>query len=254
MTLIEAAVDTLESALTAERAGAGRIELCASLSDAGTTPSGGLISAVTERVSIPVFVLIRTRGGDFVYGDDDIDVMTRDIELALSLGIRGIVLGALTANGSIHEANTRALVKASKGVPVTFHRAFDFTTSLSEALERLIDAGVQRVLTSGGSATALEGADTIARMVDQAGGRIIVMAGGGIRESNVREVIARTGVREIHARISSVAQSPTPTMSDRAVRLRKRLPHDENVWEELDQARMRSLIDLAQTSGMRGES
>jgi len=254
LTLIEAAVDTLKSALVAERAAVGRIELCASLSDAGTTPSAGLISAVTERVSIPVFVLTRPRGGDFVYGDDDIDVMTRDIELALSLGVSGIVIGALAANGSIHEANTRALVKASKGVPVTFHRAFDLTASLSEALEQLIDAGVQRVLTSGGSATALEGANTIAQMVDQARGRIIVMAAGGIRESNVREVIARTGVREIHARISSITQSPTPTTSDRAVRLRKPLPHDENLWEELDQARMRSLFELAQTSGNRGES
>jgi copper homeostasis protein len=186
LTLIEAAVDTLESALVAERAGAGRIELCASLSDAGTTPSAGLISAVTERVSIPVFVLIRPRGGGFDYGDDNIDVMTRDIELALSLGIDGIVIGALATNGSVDVANTRALVKASEPLPVTFHRAFDFVANLSEALEQLIDAGVQRVLTSGGSATALEGASTIARMVDQARGRIVVMAGGGIRESNVR--------------------------------------------------------------------
>jgi copper homeostasis protein len=254
LTLIEAAVDTLESALTAEHARADRIELCASLSDAGTTPSAGLIAAATERVRIPVFVLIRPRGGGFVYSDDDFDVMRRDIDGALPQGVHGIVVGALGKDRRVDIAKTRALVEASGGLPVTFHRAFDFAANLPEALEQLIDAGVERVLTSGGCATALEGADTIARIVEQARGRIIVMAAGGIRESNVREVIARTGVSEIHARISSVTHSHSPTMSDRAARLRKPLPNDEDAWEELDEARMRSLIDLVQTTRNPGES
>jgi copper homeostasis protein len=248
LALVEAAVDTLQSALVAERSGAGRVELSASLHDGGTTPSGGLIAAATQRVRAPVFVLIRARGGAFTYSNNDIDVMRRDIELALQLGAQGIVTGALEEDGGIDVATTRELVKAATGLPVTFHRAFDFASNLSEGLEQLIDAGVSRVLTSGGATTALEGANAIARLVEQARGRITVMAGGGIREHNVREVIARTGVSEVHARISSVVRGATRvTGSD--VRLRKPFPEDECEWEELDEPRMHALVDLAQTEG-----
>jgi copper homeostasis protein len=128
-------------------------------------------------------------------------------------------------------------------MPVTFHRAFDATADLSEALEMLIDAGISRVLTSGGATTALEGADRISGLVDKARGRIVVMAGGGIREHNVLEVIARTGVTEIHARISSISRPATEGASG-TVRLRKPLPEDENAWEEIDEVRMRALVNL----------
>ena len=201
MTFVEAAVETLDSALAAERAGADRIELCANLSDGGTTPSAGLIAAVAERAQLPVVVLIRPRGGSFVYSDDEIDAMIRDIELAGTMGIAGIVTGAITSDGRIDVERTRTLVKAAAGLPVTFHRAFDSAANLPDALEQLIDLGVSRVLTSGGAATALEGASVIAALVDQARERIAIMAGGGIREHNVREVIARTGVREVHTRL-----------------------------------------------------
>jgi len=253
LTLVEAAVDTLQSALVAERAGARRIELCASLSDGGTTPSAGLISAVIEQVRIPVFVLIRPRGGGFSYSNDDIAVMRRDVDVARREGAHGVVIGALNPDGRVDVPNTRELVKTANGLPVTFHRAFDLTPNLADALEQLIEAGASRVLTSGAAATALEGADTIARLVDQAGGRITVLAGGGVRESNVREIIARTGVSEVHARISSLT-SHAVLSAPRVVRLRKPLPEDENVWEELDEARMRSLVGLAQTSENPGES
>ncbi len=224
-----------------------RIELCANLSDGGTTPSAGLMAIATGRVSVEVFALIRPRGGGFVYTDDDLAVMRHDIELGLSAGVLGFAVGALTADGEIDTARTRDFVRAANGASVTFHRAFDFAANLSQALEQLIDAGVKRVLTSGGAATALEGADSIARLVDQARGRIIVMAGGGVRENNVREIIARTGVSEVHARIGSVVHpAPRAAGAERPVRLRKPLPEDENAWEELDEARMRALIDLAQ--------
>ena len=203
MALVEAAVETLQSALAAERAGAGRIELCASLEDGGTTPSAGLIAAATERVRIPVFVLVRPRGGDFVYSADEVDVMKRDIDVARQHGAAGIVIGALDHDHKVDVARTRKFVEASAGLPVTFHRALDFTPSLTEALEHLIGVGVSRVLTSGGAPTALEGVEVIARLVDQASDRITVMAGGGIREHNVRDVIARAGVREVHARATS---------------------------------------------------
>jgi len=225
----------------------GRIELCANLSDGGTTPSAGLMAMATERTRIQVVALIRPRGGGFVYTDDELAVMEHDIELGLSVGVLGFAVGALTTDGEIDAARTSAFVRAANGAPVTFHRAFDFAANLSEALEHLIDIGVTRVLTSGGAPTAQEGADSIARLVDQARGRIIVMAGGGIRENNVREIIARTGVSEVHARIGSVVHpSPRAVGGDRSVRLRKPLPEDENAWEELDEARMRALIDLVQ--------
>ena len=201
MTLVEAAVETLDSALAAERAGADRIELCDNLSDGGTTPGAGLIAAVTERTQLPVFVLIRPRAAGFVYSDDEFDVMIRDIKLAGRMGIAGIVTGALTPDGRVDAERTHTLVKAAAGLPVTFHRAIDSAVDLPTALEEAIEAGASRVLTSGGAATALEGVDLIAALVDQARKRITIIAGGGIREHNVRDVIARTGVREVHARL-----------------------------------------------------
>jgi copper homeostasis protein len=206
LTLVEAAVETPESALAAERAGADRIELCENLSEGGTTPGEGLIAAVTERTRIPVFVLIRPRAGGFVYSRNEFEEMTRDIERAGSLGIAGIVTGALTAQGRVNVGLTRALIEAAAGLPVTFHRAIDSAANLPAALEETIEAGASRVLTSGGAATALEGMDVVAALADQAGDRIAVVAAGGIREHNVRDVIARTGVREVHARLIDEAQ------------------------------------------------
>ena len=197
------------------------------------------------RVDIPVFVLIRPRGGGFVYSDDDMDVMRRDVAVACAEGADGLVVGALDADGRVDGTIATELVEEARGRPVTFHRAFDSTRDPAQALEVLVDIGVERVLTSGGAATALEGAGTIARLVDQARGRIIVMAGGGIRENNVRDVVATTRVTEIHARITSLAHSGAGA-AGRVVRLRKRLPEDENAWEEIDETRMRAMISLAQ--------
>lgn len=198
--LIEAAVESLESALAAERAGANRIELCANLSVGGTTPSASLIAAVLDETNLPVFVMIRPRGGGFVYSDDEIDQMLRDIERARSTSAAGIVTGVLTPDARVDVERTGALVNAASGLPVTFHKAFDSTDNLPEALEQLIQIGVSRVLTSGGAPTALEGASAIADLVDRARDRIAIIAGGGVREHNVRELIVRTGVREVHAR------------------------------------------------------
>ena len=206
MTLVEAAVEALDSALAAERARADRVELCENLNEGGTTPGQGLIAAAIAPSRLPVFVLIRPRAGDFVYSQREFEDMIRDIERAGSLGIAGIVTGALTTQGRVDVARTRALVEAASGLPVTFHRAIDSAANLPAALEEAIDSGASRVLTSGGAPTALEGADVIAALVDQAGSRISIVAGGGIREHNVRDVIARTGVREIHARLVGEAQ------------------------------------------------
>jgi len=206
LTFVEAAVETLDSALVAERAGADRIELCDNLNDGGTTPDAGLIATVAERSRLPVFVLIRPRAGGFVYSDDEFETMVRDIGLAVRLGIAGIVTGALTPDGRVDSERTRSLVEAAAGLPVTFHRAIDSAVNLPAALEQVIEAGASRVLTSGGAATALEGLDLIAALVEQAHERITVVAGGGIREHNVRDVLSRTGVREVHARLVDEAQ------------------------------------------------
>ena len=200
MTLVEAAVETLEAALAAKRAGADRIELCANLGVGGTTPSTQLIAAVVAQAQHPVFVMIRPRGGDFVYAGDEIDAMIEDIDRARPLGIAGIVTGALRSDGSVDVESMRRLMSPAAGLPVTFHKAFDLAANMRETLEQVIELGASRVLTSGGAATALEGANTIAALLDQAGERISIVAGGKIRDHNVRDVIARTRVREVHSR------------------------------------------------------
>jgi len=205
MTLVEAAVETIEEALAAKRAGADRIELCANLGVGGTTPSAGLIASVVQQAVHPVFVMIRPRGGDFVYAADEIDAMIEDIDRARPLGIAGIVTGALRSDGSVDVESMRRLMSPAAGLPVTFHRAFDVVVNRTEALEQVIDLGASRVLTSGGAATALDGAVAIAMLVDQAGERVSIVAGGKLREQNARDVIARTGVREVHARLENEA-------------------------------------------------
>jgi copper homeostasis protein len=204
--LVEAAVETVDSALAAEHAGADRVELCANLDEGGTTPGQALIASVAERSKLRVFVMVRPRAGGFVYSDDDFAVMVRDIELIGAMSIAGIVTGVLTSEAQVDVERTRILIHAAGGLPVTFHRAIDSTVSIAAALEDAIAAGVSSVLTSGGAATALEGTDVIAALVNQARKRISIVAGGGIREHNAREVIARTGVREVHARFVDEAQ------------------------------------------------
>jgi copper homeostasis protein len=197
---IEAAVESVEAAVAAEGDGAGRIELCANLSVGGTTPTADLIAAVLAKTQLPVFVMIRPRGGSFVYSDDEIAMMARDIASARSMGIAGIVTGVLTPDADIDVERARTLVSAAARLPVTFHRALDRTHDLPGALEQLIQIGVSRVLTSGGAPTALDGASAIAALVAKARGRITILAGGGVRDHNVRDLVARTGVGEVHAR------------------------------------------------------
>jgi copper homeostasis protein len=198
--LVEACVDSVESAMAAARAGANRLELCANLAEDGTTPSAGAIAECRRRVSIPLYVMIRPRGGDFVYSDMDFEVMHRDIAHARQLGADGVVLGLLERNGRVDAVRTAALVRAARPLDVTFHRAIDAARDLTEALEALVMAGVDRVLTSGRARTARQGAPLIARLVQRAGDRIAVLAGGGIDAGHVRSLVRRTGVKEVHLR------------------------------------------------------
>jgi copper homeostasis protein len=242
--LIEACVDTVDSSVAAEQGGAGRLELCAALGDAGTTPSAGMIRAVRARVRIPVVVIIRPRGGGFVYSNVEMDVMRRDIENAREAGAEGVAIGALTPAAEIDVGRTLELVKQAGPMPVTFHRAFDLTRRLEDALESLIYAGITRVLTSGGSPTAVEGADVIASLRERAAGRIRIMAGGGIREENVTAVVRRSGVSEIHVRGTRVVKTEMFPANDR-IHLRKAPPEDDGAWEETDVSRIRALVTAA---------
>ena len=204
--LVEAAVENLDEAAAAVRAGVDRLELCADLSVGGTTPDAELLASVVERVRIPVFVMIRPRGGDFVYSAPEFQTMLRDIERVRAAEPDGLVTGALDRNSRIDTGQMRKLLDAAAGLPVTFHRAFDSIAEQSAALEELIDLGVARVLTSGGDPTALDGVERLAALIEQAAERITILAGGKIRDHNVREIIARTGVREVHARFVSEPQ------------------------------------------------
>lgn len=239
--LVEACVDSVASSLAAERGGAHRLELCDALFDGGTTPSSGMIAACKAAVSIPIVVMIRPRGGGFVYSDDERNVMRRDIAHARDVGADGVAIGGLLSDGAIDTGLTRILVDEARDLPVTFHRAFDFTPDLDAALESLAEAGVQRILTSGGAPTAAEGAARIADLVRQAGSRMALIAGGGIRDNNVRELVSVSGVREVHVRLTRLARRGEFADS-RGLRLRKPLLEDETAWEETDEERVRSLV------------
>jgi copper homeostasis protein len=204
--LVEAAVDSLDDAMAAVDGGADRLELCANLSVGGTTPDQTLIAAVIARVDVPVFAMIRPRGGSFVYTPAEIDRMRREIEMALDLAAAGVVLGVLDTDGRVDMAQTRSLVSVAGGQRVTFHRAFDRTPDLLASLDTLISLGVARVLTSGGVATASEGAEVLATLVARAEGRIGILAGGGVRAGNVADIVRRSGVREVHARCEGDAE------------------------------------------------
>ena len=245
--LVEACVDSVESALAAERGGVGRLELCDALFDGGTTPSAGMIAVCRERVSIPIFVIVRPRGGGFVYSEAELDVMKRDIVAARGLGVDGVVIGVLKPDGTVHDEQARALVDAAGELPVSFHRAFDFTPDLEEALDVLIASGVTRVLTSGGAPTAREGLPRLASLVRRAQGRIVVMAGGGVREENVREIVTGSGVHEVHVRLTRLTRGAGPAAPP-GVKVRKALPDDEAAWEETDDERVRRFVQAV--SGM----
>jgi copper homeostasis protein len=198
--LVEAAVDTFAGALEAQAAGVHRIELCGPLHAGGTTPSAGLIARCSEKLLVSVHVLIRPRAGDFVYSDDEIEIMSKDIAVAKEFGVDGVVIGALTADGEVDAARTAELIAIASPLRVGFHRAFDQVRDQDEALELLVSLQVDYILTSGGAETAALGAERITQLVERAGDRTGIIAGGSITAANAAELVRKTGVRIVHGR------------------------------------------------------
>jgi copper homeostasis protein len=211
--LFELCADSLEAARAAQAGGADRMELCEDLSIAGVTPSLPLLKAVLGEVSIPVHVLIRPRGGDFVYSSDELKLMRRQIEQAKAAGAAGVAVGVLQPDGRVDVERTRELFKVARPMKVTFHRAFDETSDLDQALEDVIRSGADCLLTSGGSPNVLAGAEQIGRLQAQAGDRLEVMAGGGLKLQNLAEVVRRSGVTCLHGSLARSRNGSGPSQA-----------------------------------------
>lgn len=195
---IEICANSVESAIEAQRGGAYRVELCAGIPEGGTTPSYGEIKMARELLSIRLHVIIRPRGGDFLYTPLEQSIMLHDIDMARQLGVDGVVFGCLTPDGDIDLPLMERLMKASEGMSVTFHRAFDMCRSPRKALEEIIALGCDRILTSGQQATAEKGISLLKELNVQADGRIIIMPGCGVNSDNIRKIAEETGASEFH--------------------------------------------------------
>jgi copper homeostasis protein len=206
--VVEVCVDSLESALAAEGGGAQRVELCSGLMEGGVTPSAGLIATTRQKTSIGLHVIIRPRAGDFYYTPDEFSVMQRDVLMAKQLGADGVVFGILDLDGNVDVPKTRQLVELARPLKTTYHRAFDMSADPRRSLEQVVETGADRILTSGGEQTAVEGAETLRSLIKLANGRVIIMACGGIDAENVGAVIEKTGVREVHVGLRAPSASP----------------------------------------------
>ena len=205
---LEICVDSVESAIAAERGGADRVELCTDLLEGGITPGAGLIATVRKNIAIGLFVMIRPRGGDFCYTGLEFEVMQEEIRQARSLGADGIVLGLLNEQGGVDVQRTRQLVELAEPLPVTFHRAIDMTPNPSLALADVLATGASRILTSGGALNARLGMREIARMVETAKGRIVIMAASGITADSIAAIAEHTGASEFHSSARTEFSSP----------------------------------------------
>lgn len=195
---LEICANSVESCIEAQKGGAYRVELCAGIPEGGTTPSYGDIVLARELLNIKLNVIIRPRGGDFLYSDLEHRIMLKDIEIAGKLGVDGVVIGCLNAEGDIDMERNRELVDAAGEMSVTFHRAFDMSRDPFESLERIIELGCDRILTSGQQPKAYDGMELLKELVDKVGDRIIIMPGSGVNASNIAEIASKTGAKELH--------------------------------------------------------
>jgi copper homeostasis protein len=205
--ILEICANSVESAIMAQAGGAQRVELCENINEGGTTPSYGAIQQARKELSIDLNIIVRPRGGDFLYSEREFEIMCNDIKIAKELGVDGVVFGCLSPDGSVDVLKTKQLVELSKPMKVTFHRAFDVTADPYKSLDDIIECGCNRILTSGQQNKAILGTELIKKLITKANERIIIMPGSGIDESNIEEIYHKTGAVEFHASLRKVVQS-----------------------------------------------
>lgn len=205
--ILEICANSVASAIVAQAGGAQRVELCDNINEGGTTPSFGAIQQARKELSIDLNIIIRPRGGDFLYSEREFEIMCNDIKIAKELGVDGIVCGCLLPNGSVDLVRTKQLVELSKPLKFTFHRAFDVTVDPFKSMEDIIECGCSRILTSGQQNKAIMGAELIKKLNIKANKRIIIMSGSGIDESNIEEIYHKTGAVEFHASLRKAVKS-----------------------------------------------
>ena len=241
---MEVCVDSIESAVNAERGGACRVELCSNLVEGGTTPSLGMLRVMKKTVKMPIFVMIRPRGGDFLYSEDEFHVMKEDLQIMKQNGANGIVFGILTPNGEIDVKRSKALIDLARPLPVTFHRAFDMSRDPESSLQALIGLGVERVLTSGCSTSALEGLPLLNKLVEKGRGKIVVVPGGGVTEGNVGRILEGCGAAEFHCS-ARVSRGSAMEFRNTAVSMGGSFGPPEFVTKVADSDRVSNLIRMA---------
>ena len=239
---LEVCAGSLSSAINARKGGAHRIELCDNLIEGGTTPSPGVIIQAVKLLNIPVFVLIRPRPGDFLYSDEEFEAMKEDIRFCKGNGAKGVVLGILKKDGTIDIDRCTILAELARPMQVTFHRAFDRAADPYRALEDIISLGIERIMTSGQAATAVEGSDLLSDLVKKAGNRIIIMPGSGITENNVAGLIKKTGAKEIHGSLRSKIKNGLHYQNEFVQLGDKEL--EEFVLYETDASRVQHCVDI----------
>lgn len=242
---LEVCSNSVASALAAQEGGAYRVELCDNLENGGTTPSFGQILLARKQLNIKLYVLIRPRSGDFLYSDLEFEIMKADVRGCVESGCDGVVIGILNADGTVDKERCAELISMAKAknLGVTFHRAFDMCVDLSQALEDIIELGCERILTSGGRTTAMEGSNHIANLVKKAAGRISIMPGSGVDEHNVADLVHFTGVTEVHSSARKNIKSEMVYVNDNII-----MGSTMGVEYSFDQSnaeRVRNLIALA---------
>jgi copper homeostasis protein len=243
--ILEVCANSVTSALAAQDGGASRVELCENLHEGGTTPSHGEILLARKLLHIQLYVLIRPRGGDFLYTDEEFNVMMADVRYCIEAGCDGIVIGILNADGTIDKKRCAELITIARqmGMGVTFHRAFDMCADLYQSLEDVVELGCERILTSGGKSTAIEGANIITHLVDKAAGRIKIMPGGGVNEHNITDLVHFTNVAEVHSSARIKVESKMEYKNDHIVMGSKIT--DEYSHDVTGVQRVKDLIRLA---------
>ena len=249
MITCEVCVEGVPGAIAAEAGGADRIELCAGLVEGGTTPSFGTISRVLDTLSIPTVVLIRPRGGDFLYTAEESEALLRDVKYIRDSGAFGIATGVLTRDGDVDVPAMEQIMDTAGSLSVTFHRAFDMTRDPYQSLETLIQLGVHRVLTSGQERSVPEGMDLIGGLVELAKGRTSIMPGGGIKADNIQHIIRKTGARELHFTAFSSQESPMAHRNTRPLMGSDRVPGEYEKLVTSPEA-VRGIVTRSRTDGV----